>query len=167
MDDWTTKYLDGRRADFHDKPDAQQCIDFLEQALQVLETVSEDPHSQRHAASAIAASIQSQTNQQSLLRCLQTVLFEAASTSSLQPEHLANVTSLFIDQTPKLAGKFQYDMVTDIRERWNGESRTSDCLVPETHSRDQTQIFQTFLAMKPRRPSTSSNGSTRMLLLPT
>lgn len=99
MDQWAAKYLEDWRADFGDEPDAEQCLRFQWAVLEALKTLSSESSSHQQVASSITTAAEAQKDHlegRSLQQCLQAILFEAATTSPLDPNDLANVILLFM-----------------------------------------------------------------------
>lgn len=127
MDAWTTKYLQSWADDFGDEPNFKQSLQFLDDVMSKLKELSDSKSTKTTTASpgAVASSIityiKSQQNPEVALEDLQAVIFEAVISSSLSTIDLAAVTRSLVDNLPgPLSKKFELQLASNTRERWNG-----------------------------------------------
>ncbi|KAJ5481450.1 hypothetical protein N7475_000262 [Penicillium sp. IBT 31633x] len=132
MDAWTTKYLQSWADDFGDEPNFKQSLQFLDDVMSKLKELSDSKSTKTTTASpgAVASSIityiKSQQNPEVALEDLQAVIFEAVISSSLSTIDLAAVTRSLVDNLPgPLSKKFELQLASNTRERWNGPDKPS------------------------------------------
>lgn len=153
MDAWTTKYLQSWADDFGNEPNAKQSLQFLDDVMSELKEISDSKSAKTTTtspgvvASSIITCIMSQQNAEVGLEDLQAVIFEAAISSSLSASDLAGVTRSLVDNLPDpLSKKFEIQLASNTRERWNGMS--------EKYCIKSHQISLTCISIGPDKPST-------------
>ncbi|KAL5359776.1 hypothetical protein BJX96DRAFT_149063 [Aspergillus floccosus] len=105
-----------------DKRDTPLCFVFVETVVSEIDRLSSQPTNA--VTNSITAAIAALPDPDPGLEYVQALLFEAARSSFLEPNTLANVTRQLIDNLPAPSDeKFEKGIASKTRERWKGPNK--------------------------------------------